>query len=257
MKIYIITILLLVSSVSAFAQKERKFIRQGNRLYNKAVENSDSTKVDSLNFAKAEIDYRKALDKKPGDFKSQFNIGNSLFKQKKWAESSSQFEQILESAPTKEDKGKAWFNYGNAMLGQQKLDESIDAYKNALRNTPTDLEAKYNLEFARKLKQQQQQQQKNQDKNKDQNKDKDKDKKDQNKDQQKQDQNKQDQNKDQQNKDQNKDQNKQQQQQQPKISRQNAEQMLKALQNDERQTQEKVKKAEAMKAKSSRPDQDW
>jgi len=247
MKIYFIAILLLVGTISVYGQKERKYIRQGNRLYKKAVENSDSTKVDSVNFAKAEIDYRKALDKKPGDFKSQFNIGNSLFKQNKMEESSSQFEQILESAPSKDDKGKAWFNYGNSMLAQQKLDESIDAYKNALRNTPKDLEAKYNLEFARKMKQQQQQQQKQ-----DQNKDQDKDKKDQNKDQQKKDQNKQDQNKDQQNKDQNK-----QQQQQPKISKQNAEQMLKALQNDERQTQEKVKKAEAMKAKSTRPDQDW
>jgi Ca-activated chloride channel homolog len=246
MKIYIIAILLLVGSISAFGQKERKFIRQGNRLYKKAVENSDSIKVDSINFAKAEIDYRKALDKKPGDFKSQFNIGNSLFKQRKWAESSSQYEQILEST-SKEEKGKAWFNYGNSLLAQQKLDESIDAYKNALRNTPTDLEAKYNLEFARKMKQQQQQQQKNKDQNKD--------NKDQNKDQ-----NKQDQKKDQQNKDQNKqnqDKQQQQQQQQPKISRQNAEQMLKALQNDERQTQEKVKKAEAMKAKSTKPDQDW
>jgi len=252
MKIYIIAILLLVGSVSAFGQKERKFIRQGNRLYKKAVENSDSTKIDSVNFAKAEIDYRKALDKKPGDFKSQYNISNSLFKQKKWAESSSQYEQILETA-SKEEKGKAWFNYGNSMLAQQKLDESITAYKNALRNTPKDLEAKYNLEFARRMKQKQQQQQKNKDQNKD--------NKDQNKDQQKKDQNKQDQNKDQQKKDQqNKDQNQdknQQQQQQPKISRQNAEQMLKALQNDERQTQEKVKKAEALKAKSSRPDQDW
>lgn len=254
MKQYIITLLLIAGSVMAFAQNERKFIRQGNRLYKKAVENSDSTKIDSVNFAKAEIDYRKALDKKPGDFKSQFNIGNSLFKQKKWSESSSQYQQILEST-SKEEKGKAWFNYGNSMLAQQKLDESISAYKNALRNTPRDLEAKYNLEFARKMKQKQQQQQKNQDKNKD------KDKKYQNKDQQKKDQNKQDQNKDQQKKDQdkqNQDQNKQQQQQQqPKISRQNAEQMLKALQNDERQTQEKVKKAEAMKAKSSKPDQDW
>jgi hypothetical protein len=257
MKIYIIAILLLVFSVSAFGQKERKFIRQGNRLYKKAVENSDSTRIDSVNFAKAEIDYRKALDKKPGDFKSQFNVGNSLFKQKKWAESSSQYEQILESS-SKEERGKAWFNYGNSLLAQQKLDESIAAYENALRNTPHDIEAKYNLEFARKMKQKQQQQQKNKDQNKD-NKDQNKDQ--QNKDKNKQDQNKDQQNKDQQNKDQNKqnqDQNKQQQQQQqPKISRQNAEQMLKALQNDERQTQEKVKKAEAMKAKSTRPDQDW
>jgi len=258
MKHYIIALLLLVATVSAFGQKERRFIRQGNRQYEKAVANSDSTRVDSVGFSKAEIDYRKALEKKPGDFKSQFNIGNSLFKQNKMAESSSQFEQVLESGTTKEDKGKTWFNYGNSLLAQQKLDESIDAYKNALRNNPADVEAKYNLEFARKMKQQQQQQQQqqqNKDQDQDKNKDKDKDKQDQNKDQNK---DKQDQNKDQQNKDQNQ-QNKdqQQQQQQSKISKQNAEQMLKALQNDESKTQEKVKKAEAQKARSTRPDQDW
>jgi len=162
MKHYIIALLLLVATVSAFGQKERRFIRQGNRQYEKAVANSDSTRVDSVGFSKAEIDYRKALEKKPGDFKSQFNIGNSLFKQNKMAESSSQFEQVLESGTTKEDKGKTWFNYGNSLLAQQKLDESIDAYKNALRNNPTDVEAKYNLEFARKMKQQQQQQQQQQ-----------------------------------------------------------------------------------------------
>jgi tetratricopeptide (TPR) repeat protein len=244
MKHYIIALLLLVATVSAFGQKERRFIRQGNRQYERAVANSDSTRVDSVGFSKAEIDYRKALEKKPGDYKSQFNIGNSLFKQNKMAESSSQFEQVLESGTTKEDKGKTWFNYGNSLLAQQKLDESIDAYKNALRNNPNDLEAKYNLEFARKMKQQQQQQQQ---------KDQDKDKQDQDKDQNK---DKQDQNTDQQNKDQDQ-QNKDQQQQQPKISKQNAEQMLKALQNDESKTQEKVKKAEAQKARSTRPDQDW
>jgi len=250
MKINILTILLLLVSVSLFAQKERRFIRHGNRYYNKAVENSDSVKVDSVNFANAETEYRKALEKKPNDFVSQFNIGDALFKQKKYAESALEFQQILDATSNKEDKSKAWFNYGNSMMGQQKFDESIDAYKNALRNNPKDLEAKYNLEFARKMKQQQeQQQQQNKDKNKDQNKDQ------QDKDQNKEDQNK-DQNKDQQNKDQqNKDQN--QQQQQSKISKQNAEQMLKALQNDEKDTQEKVKKAKAVKAQSNRPDKDW
>ena len=262
MKIYIIVILLIFGTVTAFGQKERKYIRQGNHYYNKAVEKSDSTAIDSVDFSKAEIDYRRALEKKPGDFKSQFNIGNALFKQRKMAEAESQYQQILESGLNKEDKGKTWFNYGNSLLGQQKFDESINAYKNALRNNPSDVAAKYNLEFARRMKQQQQQQQKQQNKdNKDQ-KDKDQQNKDQDKNQQNQDKNKDQQNKDQQNKDQNQqnqqNQNKnQQQQQQPKISKQAAEQMLKALQNDEKQTQEKVKKAEAMKAKSTRPDKDW
>lgn len=238
MKIYLFTIIFLVASISAFAQKERKFIRSGNKYYDKAVENSDTVKIDSVNFAKAEVEYRKALQKKPNDFKSQFNIGDALFKQNKMEESSLEFQQILDATSNKEDKGKVWFNYGNSMLALNKLDESIDAYKNALRNNPKDIEAKYNLEFARRLKKQQQQQQQQQ-QNQDQNKDQQQKQQDQNQ-QQNQDQQKQ-----------------QQQQQQPKISKQNAEQMLKALQNDEKETQEKVKKAKAVKEQTNKPEKDW
>lgn len=247
---YLAIIILVFASLITHAQKERKFIRHGNKYYNTAVENSDSTRLDSVNFTNAEIEYRKALEKKPNDQKSQLNIGNALFKQQKMAEAASQYEQALQVATTNEDKAKTHFNYGNAMLGQQKLDESIEAYKNALRNDPTDLQAKYNLEFARKMKEQQQENQdQNQDQDQDQNKDQNKDQ-DQNQDK--------DQDKDQdQKKDQDQDQKKEQQQQQPKISKQNAEQMLKALENDEQKTQEKVNKAKAEKAKSSKPDIDW
>jgi tetratricopeptide (TPR) repeat protein len=249
----------VILSQTSFGQKERKFIRRGNDFYEDAIENSDSTGIDSVNFVNAEIEYRKALEKKPNDLKAVANIGSAQFKQQKYAEAASQFEQALNIAEKKEDKAKAYFNYGNAMLGQQKFDVSIEAYKNALRNNPSDMQAKYNLEFARKMKEQkqQQQQQQNKDKNKDQNKDQQDKNKNQNQDQD-QNQDKQDQNKDKQNQDQNKNQQKNQQQQpQPKISKQNAEQMLKALENDEKETQEKVKKAKAEKAKSSKNDIDW
>lgn len=252
---------LLLASLATFAQKERKFIREGNKFYEKAM--ADTTKTDSVSYQKAEVAYRKALDTKPGDYKAQYNVANSLFKQNKMADSQSQYEQALSAATSKEDRAKVYFNIGNTLLGQQKFDESIEAYKNALRNDPTDVEAKYNLEFARRMKQQQQQQQQNQDQNKDQDKDNQDQNKDQNKDQQdqnkdKQDQNKdqQDQNKDQQNQDQQK-QNQDQQKQQNKISQQSAEQMLKALENDEKQTQEKVNKAKAAQVRPIRTDKDW
>ena len=240
MKHLIISLIFIAVTFFAYGQKERKYIRQGNKLYNLAIENSDSTGIDSLNFVKAEDKYKITLEKRPGDFKASYNIGNAQFKQKLMADASAQYEEVITTTTSKEDKAKAYFNYGDALLGQQKLDESIEAFKNALRNNPKDMEAKYNLEFARKMKEQQQQQ------NKDQNQD------------QNQDQNKEQENKDQQNKNQDqKQQQQQQQQQQPKISRQNAEQMLKALQNDEKETQEKVKKAKAEQAKSSRPEIDW
>ena len=43
----------------------------------------------------------------------------------------------------------------------------------------------------------------------------------------------------------------------PKISKQNAEQMLQALENDEKQTQEKVKKFQALKAEKRNVDKNW
>lgn len=230
---------LLLASLATFAQKERKFIREGNKFYEKAM--ADTTKTDSVSYQKAEVAYRKALDIKPSDYKAQYNVANSLFKQNKMADSQSQYEQALNAATTKEDRAKVFFNIGNTLLGQQKFDESIEAYKNALRNDPTDVEAKYNLEFARRMKQQQEQQQQNQDQNQD-NQDQDED---QNKDQ---------------NQDQDQDQQKQNQgqpKQQNKISQQSAEQMLKALENDEKQTQEKVNKAKAVQVQPIRTDKDW
>ncbi len=250
MRTIVVSIFLVLLSVLAFGQKERKFIREGNQHYHKAA--ADTARIDSARYEMAETSYRKALDKKPGDYKSQFNIGAAQFKQNKMAESTTQFEKAIEAAPTKEDRGKSYFNQGNSLLAQQKLDESIEAYKNALRNNPKDLEAKYNLEFARRMKQQQeQQQQQNQDQNKDQNQDQNQDQnKDQNQDQKDQNQDKQDQQKQQ-------DQQNQQQQQQPRISQQSAEQMLKALDNDEKKTQEKVNQAKAVQARSSRTDKEW
>jgi Ca-activated chloride channel family protein len=250
----ILILLLLFPASVALAQKERKFVREGNQWFETGLK--DTAKLDTVSFGKAEVAYRRALELKPEDQKWQFNLANSLYKQKKAEESAKEFETIAEKAALPDDKSKAYHNMGNSFLVQKKLDESIATYKKALRLTPNDPETKYNLAYAMKMKQEEE-------KKKEQDKDKDKDKKDQDKDQKKdqnKDQNKdQDQNKDKQNQDQKKDQQKdqQQQQQQNKISRQNAEQMLQALENDEKKTQEKVKKAQALKAEKRNVDKNW
>lgn len=256
---YLITILLALMSVIVYGQKERKYIREGNGYYDKAL--SDTSKVDTEKLESAVVAYSKALEKKPGDFKALFNTGAAQFKQEKYEDAERQFQKALESAQTKEEIANCYFNRGDALLGQQKFDESIEAFKNALRNKPDDMEAKYNLEFARKMKEQKDQQQQQQDQNKDQ-QDQNKDQQDQNKDQQDQNKDQQDQNKDQQDQnkdqqDQNKDQQNQESQPQPKISQQAAEQMLNALDNDEKETQDKVNKAKAEKAKAYRIDKNW
>jgi Ca-activated chloride channel homolog len=253
-------ILMTAFSILVFGQNERKFIRNGNKLFMEAVR--DTSRLDTTKFSNAETEYRKALNKKPTDLKWNFNLADALYKQKRFDEAAGKFNDLGEKLQTPEEKARAYHNLGNSELMQKKLDESIESYKDALRNNPNDIETKYNLAYAQMLKKKKEQQQKQQNKNNDQNKDKNKDqnkqdnKNDQNKDKQDQ-KNKQDQqNKNKQNQDQNKNQ-QQQQQPQNKISKENAEQLLQALQNDERKIQDKVKKAQAAKAKKVVVEKEW
>jgi len=223
-------------AVPAVAQKERKYIRQGN------------SEFEDANYQNSEVSYRKAVDlEEEKSHQPAFNVGDALYKQEKYEDAITQFESIADLELPKEEKAKIYHNLGNSLLQNDKLKESVEAYKKALRNNPNDLDTKYNLAYAQKKLEQEQQQQQNQDQNKDQNQDQD-----QNKDQ---DQKDQDQNKDQQdqNKDKNqqdkKDQKEQQQQQKQQISKEDAERILQALANDEKKTQQKVKEEKAAAAK--------
>lgn len=241
----LVIILLLIGLFPAVlvAQNERKHVRSGNKIYQKAIK--DTTKIDTAAFARAETEYRKALEKKPTDKYWNFNLADAVYKQNRFDEAAGKFSELAEQMTNPVEKARAYHNLGNSQLMNQKIDESIESYKKALRQNPTDLETKYNLAYAQLLKnqQQQQQQQQNQDQNKD----------------QKQDQEQQQQNQDQQNKDQNQDQqqNQQQQQAQNKISKDNAEQLLQALQNDEKNIQDKVKKVQAAEAKRQKVEKEW
>ncbi len=218
-------LMLLIFSGFTFAQVDKKFIREGNRKYDKEK------------FSESEISYRRAIDKNKESSDAVFNTGDALYKQKKFEEAGNQFIENHNMNEDKKKKSSSLYNLGNSLLMANKVQESIDAYKGSLKLNPKNPEAKYNLAYAQDLlmqqEQQKQQQQQNQDKQ-DQNKDQ-QDKKDQNK----EDQNKQDQNKDQQ----------QQQKQPQEISKEDAERVLNALANDEKNVQEKVKLAKALKAK--------
>ncbi|MEL7587414.1 MAG: tetratricopeptide repeat protein [Prolixibacteraceae bacterium] len=250
---YALFIVFVLSGLSLHAQNERKFIRQGNKIYEQAL--ADTTKLDTTAFSQAEVAYRKALEKRPDDLKWNFNLGDALYKQMNLEQAAGKFEEIAQKSTDNVEKSRALHNLGNSLLLQNKVDESIEAYKNALRQNPQDPETKYNLLYAMNLKKKQEQQKQNQKQDQNQNKDQ-QDKKDQNKDQD------QDKNKDQQNKnqEQNKDQQDQKQnqnQQTQKISKENAERLLQALQNDEQKIQEKVKKAKAERAQERKTEKDW
>ena len=215
--------LLVFLPLLANAQSDRQLIRQGNKQFRAG------------NYAESEVLYRKAVEKNPRNSQAYFNLGNALLGQRKDSSAVSQFEASakLETNPIR--KAKAYHNMGVVCQGKKMFCEAIEAYKEALRNNPTDDETRYNLALCKRQQQQQKQQKQNQDNQQNQNKDQKQDKDKQDKD--KQDQQKQDQQK--------KDQQKQQQQQQKQqMSRENAEQMLNAAIQEEKQTQERMKKAQ-------------
>lgn len=252
MRQLIITMCIVLQAFAVFAQKEKKYIHDGNKLYQQQK------------YAEAEASYRQSVEKTKASVPGNFNLGDALYKQKKFENAAQKFTEIAGSSDNKAVKAQAYHNLGNALLEGKKLEESIEAYKKSLMNNPKDDQTRYNLAYAQeKLKQEQQNKDKNKDKNnKDQNKDqKDQDKKDQDKkDQDKKDQDKKDQNKDQQDKDKKdqdkKDQESGQQPQPDKLSKEDAERMLEALKNEEKNTQDKLKNKKA-KGVKGRIVKDW
>lgn len=224
-----VTVLLLMASTS-FAQKaERDFIRKGNRQF------KDSVYVD------AEVNYRKALDANPKSTIAMFNLGNTLAQQNKLQEAMEQYVGATKIEKDKSNLAQIYHNMGVIFHSQKDYAKAVEAYKQSLRNNPKDDETRYNLALAQKMLQDQQQNEQNQDQNQQQ----------QNQQQnQQQDQNQQDQQQNQQN----------QQQQQPdqkdnRMSKENAEQLLKSVMQDEKDVQDKAKKKQVLQG--TRLEKDW
>jgi Ca-activated chloride channel family protein len=241
MKQLILILIFLLSGLQLFAQQEKSYVKKGNDFYQQKK------------YKEAADSYSKAVAKKSENLEGNFNLGDAFYKQKQFDKAGEQFNKIAESNKNKAIAAGAYHNLGNTLLENKKLEESIEAYKKSLLNNPKDEETRYNLAYAQeKLKQQQN---KN---NKDKNKNQDKNKQDQNK-QNKDDKNK-DKNKDNKDQDkQNKDQDKKDQQQKPepdKLSKEDAQRMLDALNNDEKQTQDKLKNKKA-KAATRGISKDW
>lgn len=223
MKQLIIILGLLLNGTLLFAQNANSYVYTGNQLYNEKQ------------YKAAEAEYRKALDKK-SQTQGKFNLGDALYKQKKFGDAAQSFTDIGASADNADVKSKAYHNLGNTMLSDKKYDESIAAYKKSLMNNPNDDETRYNLAYAQEMLKKQNQNKKN-NKNQDKN---NQDKNQQNKQNQDNKNNKDKNDPNKQNKDQDK-QNQQQQQQPNSVSKDDAQRMLDALNNQEQATQDKLK----------------
>ncbi len=215
--------ILTACCMAVSAQTDRQHIRDGNRLYRQQK------------FDKAEVEYRKAVDKNKENPQAYYNLGCALMQQQKDSLAITNLETAGKLETSKMRKAKVYHNIGVICQGHQLFSEAIDAYKESLRNNPNDDETRYNLALCQK-----QLKNKKNDKNqKNNNGNKDKDKNNSGKNNQ----DKQNQN------DKNKEDQKQQKQPEDQMSKENAEQLLQAALQEEKNTQQKMKKQQAMPQK--------
>lgn len=237
---------LLMTAVLAYGQNERKVIREGMKAYKDGE------------YSEAEVQFRRAEDINQESYEAEFNTGAALYNQEKYDETVRQYESLLNRTDDGQKTAQIWHNIGNSLLEAGQYAPSVEAYKNSLRKNPGDDETRYNLAYAQKMLKDQQKQQQNTGNDQKEQQDK---KEGENKDQSGQ--------QDQQDQQQNADRHDQQQDakqddpsqadQQPvprEISKEDAERLLQAIQQQEKDVKEKVdeKKAAVAKVKTEK---DW
>ena len=237
--------MLLSVALTASAQVDRHDVRAGNRKFRKD------------NWKEADISYRKALVKDSTSVAANYNLANTLYRQENYEEAEKLMKKIGDNASASANAADYWYNTGDIAIAKKDWQGAVNAFKEALLKNPSDMDAKENYIYAKKMLENQQKNgggngdgQDNQDQN--------------NQDQNNQNQ---DQNNDGQNKDQNQNQNQNNGQgngnQQPpqgqegKISPQQAQQMLRAIQAKEKETQDKVNKEKADALKSRQKEKNW
>ena len=232
MRRFVTLLLCALLCLPAFSQADRREVRSGNRKYKKG------------DVKEAELEYRKAIVRDSLSVAALNNLGCALHKQgdndgaaKMWSKAADQLKG--------DEAGQAreWFNMGCSALAKKDYAAAVAAFKEALLRDPGDMDAKERYSYAKRMLQQQQNQdQQNQDQqNQDQQDQQDQDRQNQQDQDDRQDQ----------------DQDQQDQNREPKISPQQAQQVLRAIQAQEKETQDKVKKEKAELLKSRQKDKNW
>lgn len=200
---------MLAVCAAVSAQNDRQLIREGNRLYRQKQ------------YAQAEVLYRKAIAKKADNPQAVYNLGCALMMQQKDSAAIVQYENATKLEKNKLRQSKAWHNIGVICQGHKMYGDAVRAYEQSLRLNPSDDETRYNLALCKQLNKNNPQQDKNQQDKKNEEKEDDKGQQ------------------------QKKDKKDQQKEEQPKeqMSKDNAERLLDAAVQNEKATQQRLKKA--------------
>ena len=191
----------------------------------------------------------------------QHNLGVSLFRQEDFEQAQAAFDAALAHAPSDLERARAAYNAGNNAFQSQAAEAALAHYRDALLANPEDEDAKFNYEFVKRFMEQQQEQE-----NQQQNNDEEQDEQEQDQDQENQ-QGQQEENEPQPNEEQ---QEQEQPQQEPgedtesggqpeqtndtQLTREQAEQILEALENEEQELLRQVQKVEGRRRRVAK---DW
>ncbi len=237
-------------SFSSLNKKGNKTYKEGEELLLKGEKNKSAEA-----YERALKYYRDAEIEKPESPELSYNMANVMYQQEKYQDALEKYYKGLSTEKPK-DQAAAYYNMGNALYRSGKYPEAIQAYQKCLDITPDDEDAKYNIEFVRKKmkemmdkEKQRQQQQQNQQQQQQNQQQEQKQKQEQ---QQMQQQEQQAQSQEEQKKQEEK-----QQQMQPKegMTKQDAERILNALKDQEKDIQKKQKRVAQTTGKRS--GKDW
>lgn len=130
--------ILLVSFI-AFAQEKDKSMPKANKQF-----------LDK-DYVNAEANYRISQSKNTDKATAIYNLGNAIYRQNIPGEAKYAYARAIENAQTKQEKHLAFHNIGNVFMKEKDYQNAVEAYKNALRNNPNDEETRYNYALARKF----------------------------------------------------------------------------------------------------------
>lgn len=220
----------VLSTSFLFAQETEQHIATGNTMYR------------NKQYKESEEEYKKALEKTPGQPVANYNYASSLYRNKKDGQASNIFDSLAKTGTNTKIRSQSYYNSGAILSRDYELTKeastkigpnagmlnsvntsilvkSIDAYKNALRQNPADSQARENLQKALiELKKQQPPPEKKQDQKK-------------------------------------KQEEKKKEQQRPKMNQKEVEQRLKLMEQKEKEVQQRVQK-QKVKSSGSVP-KDW
>lgn len=135
-------------------QRSKTLYNLGNCFFNLGREKGDIQTLET-----AEKCYTEALTLGDDSFRIHYNLGNTLYKQKKYLEAAESYNNaLLYNDLTDGQRAKTMYNLGNSLfketlssLDTATLNTAISCYRNALRLDPKNADYRYNQTLAYRL----------------------------------------------------------------------------------------------------------